>query len=960
MKLKRIGRQIVSVALSAAVLMAAWVAVVPGERAYADNTIYYVDSVAGSDSNNGTSIATPWKTLTKVNAKTNYLPGDQILFKSGSTWWGSLQLRSSGSATNPIIVGKYGGDARPIINANAAYAAINLENIQNITLQDLELTNYKPADPDDYLTGYYRRNGIWIKAFHNGPMSNITIRNMDIHDVTGMNLTGETTTTTTDGKDKGVNKNANAGIQIDAWEWDATQPKAYYNGLTIENNHIHDLSTIGINIAAHSSDPAYFNKNVTVRENSIINNGADGIIVGVSSNPLIEHNVSLDAGAYAPGIKWIAGMWVWRTDRALLQYNEVGRVHAEAKSDTDSAAFDTDIAARGDHIIQYNYTHENEGGFFMDMGQLKNGKNIVRYNISQNDKRNGWHSYTMNITDPGLFYNNVFYNDLGIGFQMKNNANATFMNNIFYVTGQSPSETYPSLPRFLNNAFYGQTAPAQGKYNIVGNPGFVNPGQGTDGYNTVNGYKLQTSSPLIGAGRAVGDPGVRDFWNNPIYTGLPDIGAFESPTSTVNDTAAPSAPTSVAVTGKSDTTISLAWTSLENGVELDADIYNAVTNQVVASVIAANSATVTGLTPGTNYSFYVVAKDLKWNTSGHSATVSAATKSAVTVDNTQAVRTGSWTAATGGNALNNDYHRIAAGSGSNTVRWTPNLPYAGYYMVYYFLPDGSASRAGNASFTVSGTGGSKTYSVDERVKGGAWMPLGIHRFSQGTSGYVQLSDAGNGEVAADGVKFVYLDDFGLDDVVSVQLETDKLQLRTAETAKFSVWGTDSLGQRVDLTADGATLAYTVDDAGIVNVSSGVMSAMGNGITHFHASFTLGSATLQSNAAEVIVGPHVIVDTPTFTNASGAVLTTLASGTVNVSTRVVNSSETHMSATLIAALYGPTGLVEYKTQEFVVNKYDNESLTVALTVPTGTGYSIKAFIWDNTNDMTPLTNIATLQ
>ncbi|MNY76466.1 hypothetical protein D3C86_2160560 [compost metagenome] len=61
------------------------------------------------------------------------------------------------------------------------------------------------------------------------------------------------------------------------------------------------------------------------------------------------------------------------------------------------------------------------------------------------------------------------------------------------------------------------------------------------------------------------------------------------------------------------------------------------------------------------------------------------------------------------------------------------------------------------------------------------------------------------------------------------------------------------------------------------------------------------------------------------------------------------------------MYGPTGLVEYKTQEVVVNKYDNQALSVTLTVPAvPAGYSIKAFIWDNANDMTALADAVTLQ
>ena len=41
---------------------------------------YYVDSVAGSDQNSGTSPASPWRSLDKVNGRA-FAPGDTIYLK---------------------------------------------------------------------------------------------------------------------------------------------------------------------------------------------------------------------------------------------------------------------------------------------------------------------------------------------------------------------------------------------------------------------------------------------------------------------------------------------------------------------------------------------------------------------------------------------------------------------------------------------------------------------------------------------------------------------------------------------------------------------------------------------------------------------------------------------------------------------------------------------------------------
>ncbi len=75
---------------------------------------YYVDC-SGSDSNNGTSPASAWQTLAKVNAS-SFNPGDSILLKSGCQWRQTLAVPSGGSAGNPVTFSYYGGGALPVIN----------------------------------------------------------------------------------------------------------------------------------------------------------------------------------------------------------------------------------------------------------------------------------------------------------------------------------------------------------------------------------------------------------------------------------------------------------------------------------------------------------------------------------------------------------------------------------------------------------------------------------------------------------------------------------------------------------------------------------------------------------------------------------------------------------------------------------------------------------------------------
>ena len=80
----------------------------------ADATNYYVAN-SGNDSNNGTDPSTPWKTIDKVNSFTGFVPGDQILFRRGDTFYGGITVSNSGSVGNPITFGAYGSGNKPVI-----------------------------------------------------------------------------------------------------------------------------------------------------------------------------------------------------------------------------------------------------------------------------------------------------------------------------------------------------------------------------------------------------------------------------------------------------------------------------------------------------------------------------------------------------------------------------------------------------------------------------------------------------------------------------------------------------------------------------------------------------------------------------------------------------------------------------------------------------------------------------
>src|ERR1019366_2221579 len=81
------------------------------------NATTYYFSAKGNDVNNGTSVSTPWQTITKFNSVfASKSPGDQFLFNKGDVFYGELIPSRSGSIGNPITIGAYGVGAMPVIS----------------------------------------------------------------------------------------------------------------------------------------------------------------------------------------------------------------------------------------------------------------------------------------------------------------------------------------------------------------------------------------------------------------------------------------------------------------------------------------------------------------------------------------------------------------------------------------------------------------------------------------------------------------------------------------------------------------------------------------------------------------------------------------------------------------------------------------------------------------------------
>jgi hypothetical protein len=496
---------------------------------------FHVDGAAGSDAKDGRSPQTAWKTLDKVNG-TVFESGDRILFKAGTHYQGQLKPQGSGKFVNgrpaPIVIDRYGEGNKPRVDAEGKFeAALHLYNVEYWEVNNLELTNLGP-EPG------VRRKGVFVQLEDYGSGSHIHLKNLYIHNVNG-------TSRKADG--------ASGGIR---WQTQGKTKNSRLNGLLIENCHIRRCERDGIMGAGHIQRGAdwYPSLNVVIRQNLIEEVPGDGIVPIACDGPLVEHNVMRGCTRLLPEGDAAAGMWPWACDNAVFQFNEV----SDHKAPWDAQGFDSDWDCRGT-IIQYNYSHDNEGGFLLvcNNGGAPpnigiNDGTIVRYNISVNDglraqktRSKGYFSPAFHISGPvrgTKIYNNLIYvpkkPDPNIDRTMIYMDNwggpwpedTWFANNIFWVQDETKYVWGGSKNhRFENNLFYGTHAAGPEDARAVrADPMFTGPVRWGAGLDSLAGFTLRPGSPAVRAGLPVSFDGGRDFWGNRLPAGLPpSIGAHE-------------------------------------------------------------------------------------------------------------------------------------------------------------------------------------------------------------------------------------------------------------------------------------------------------------------------------------------------------------------------------------------------------------------------------------------------
>lgn len=488
---------------------------------------FYVDSEGGNDQSAGTSEKEAWRTLGKIKEHNLFVPGDRILLKCGSVFRGEqLAFQGMGSAEQPIEISSYGEGELPRLEGNGEVEnVISLYNQQYIHINRLEITNLDQKYNQNFeLNGSnnqekaLRAINVSIRDF--GTASDIRIEDCYIHDING-----------------NIKSKWNGGIFFDVkaniQNGTLTGVPSKYDQILISGCTFERVDRSGIKLISsqwcnqwEKNDPGvpvnwYPSTNVVVRDNYMEKIGGDGITVRDTDGALIEHNLVRDCRYQNTGYN--VGIWPFEAANTVLQYNEAYETHGT----TDGQGLDCDHAS-SNSVMQYNYSHNNEGGFMLIMGGYPHTGATVRYNISQND-RDKTFEFAQGCPKGTMIYNNTIYSDQllerGVFFLSNTGAgqgvNDTFaFNNVFhYPEGQKfyggETQNLTTYMKLYNNAYTGGIEAFEGDDNPLKaeDAGLTAPGTGpevnesktavTGSSGALDGYQLEDTSVLIDKGITV-------------------------------------------------------------------------------------------------------------------------------------------------------------------------------------------------------------------------------------------------------------------------------------------------------------------------------------------------------------------------------------------------------------------------------------------------------------------------
>jgi len=618
---------------------------------------YYV-SPSGNDNNPGTSPASPWQTIARVNAFT-YAEGSTISFAGGQAFTGCLVFNPANvpqsSASTPFTVNSYGAGAATIssncsgtsaaaitgdsvngfmidglrvVNGGTTIYGVLLENqtsntpTQNLVVKNSEITGFAPV------SGSPNGGEIWIVGYamnsNNGPLKNIQILNNTLHGATVASSDGN-------------------GIG------------GYGYGENITNVLVQGNTVYNLGMPASAT-------------------GA-GILADGWSQATIQYNVIHDVGANVTSCGGPSGIETYSSNKITVKFNEIYNVQPTPSrtKGCDWDGIDLD-GGTTNSTVEYNYTHHNGGAGLQAYDSNPTGTtwgpNTYRYNISENDDwteaQGGLFAIIPSSPQNAIYiYGNTFFDNVTTQKKMTGSSacfyygysagtwaagsliadnicemndfdeygrngnfiynpngetGMTLSNNLYYTTGHNPvwrwsGTSYTTLAKWTATGRETNPVLADPLLTSGGNGGTCTwtPSVGNGSQSCPQAYTLQSGSPALGAGVDVQSNGGVDYFQS-LLTDPPSIGAYSGTDggTGVGAGTPPATPTGVTATATAVDRINLTWSASAGAwsYNIFRDVESGFTpsaSNMVAVGVADATFQDSGLTFGTTYYYRVEA-----------------------------------------------------------------------------------------------------------------------------------------------------------------------------------------------------------------------------------------------------------------------------------------------------------------------------------------------------------------
>jgi hypothetical protein len=324
---------------------------------------YYV-SPSGNDAAAGTSPATAWRTLGRASSA-GLAPGTKLLLQAGSVFTGQLTVwpHDAGSASDPVLIGSYGGGDATIYSPDGS--GVLVYDTGGVDISGLRLTG-SPHDGE----------GDGVNVYSDLPAGH----RLDHIDISNVDASGFL-----------------YGIALGS-----LHSGAGFSNVAISDANLHDNMNAGLLTYGppfNPQAPAYSNQNVVVSQvQASMNHGnphvenldtGNGIVLGSVDAGSVVWSTADDNGGLGPSSEGPVGIWTYDSTDIDIEHDlSYGN---KTLNQVDGNGFGLDQNT-SDSVLEYDISYGNDGAGYLIYSKQDDGwqrDNVVRDNISSGDGRDG-------------------------------------------------------------------------------------------------------------------------------------------------------------------------------------------------------------------------------------------------------------------------------------------------------------------------------------------------------------------------------------------------------------------------------------------------------------------------------------------------------------------------------------------------------------------------------------------